>query len=512
MIHLARRSFLASSALALIAVHQGLVNPLLAASPGVENQSTGARYGKLAEALAAARPGDHLSVTGHHLGQFTLDKSLTLRGDASAVLDAGGQGTALVVNADDVQLERLLITGSGQTNSYRTIWGDAGLRIAARRVRLDGIKVTGNDDGIVVLGGEHVHLTGVQVSGNRGAGVKLFGGAAHRIENCVINGNKIGVYVDALYEGGTLTEIVVPEINDPVSLERTSRIKETSVHASSHRIENNIMRGNEVFGISLCWNTHDCTVAGNDVSATGIERPVTEEATRYWEQVLSATTGADVTLDMAMLGTGIMLICFAHDNAVVTNSSHDNLGYGIALHSTAKANRVEGNRVERNRIGLDLGGALQNAILGNLVAQNRDFGIRVDVLSSPVPTGGPSDGNRLVGNAMLGNGVNAFDSSDTVMTLADFDQLIDQMPWPEPVREQMAVNPALRSMMAQQMLAAHKPGRNAWDDGARGNYFDDFDAPAEGFADADGNGIGERPHPIPGGGAVDRFPLAQPPG
>ena len=49
---------------------------------------------------------------------------------------------------------------------------------------------------------------------------------------------------------------------------------------------------------------------------------------------------------------------------------------------------------------------------------------------------------------------------------------------------------------------------NHWDDDVRGNHYSDFDEPSEGFADKDGNGIGELGHAIPGGNAVDRYPLA----
>lgn len=40
-----------------------------------------------------------------------------------------------------------------------------------------------------------------------------------------------------------------------------------------------------------------------------------------------------------------------------------------------------------------------------------------------------------------------------------------------------------------------------------GNHYDDFDEPAEGFRDGDGDGVGVLAHPIPGGGMIDHFPL-----
>nr|QNO45663.1 hypothetical protein LOFKPPND_00001 [Methanosarcinales archaeon ANME-2c ERB4] len=47
-----------------------------------------------------------------------------------------------------------------------------------------------------------------------------------------------------------------------------------------------------------------------------------------------------------------------------------------------------------------------------------------------------------------------------------------------------------------------RTGLAAWDTGSDGNYYTG--------TDSDGDGIGEDPHPIPGGESIDRFPLMQP--
>ena len=48
-------------------------------------------------------------------------------------------------------------------------------------------------------------------------------------------------------------------------------------------------------------------------------------------------------------------------------------------------------------------------------------------------------------------------------------------------------------------------GANSWDNGAEGNYYSDYVG-----TDSDGDGIGDNPYPIPGGGSVDNFPLIVP--
>jgi parallel beta-helix repeat protein len=53
---------------------------------------------------------------------------------------------------------------------------------------------------------------------------------------------------------------------------------------------------------------------------------------------------------------------------------------------------------------------------------------------------------------------------------------------------------------------AYDTGTNAWDSGSEGNYYSDYNG-----TDPDGDGIGDDPYPIPGGGtSTDRYPLMQP--
>jgi hypothetical protein len=52
---------------------------------------------------------------------------------------------------------------------------------------------------------------------------------------------------------------------------------------------------------------------------------------------------------------------------------------------------------------------------------------------------------------------------------------------------------------------AYDEGRNKWDKGGRGNYWDDYTG-----KDEDGDGIGDTPYKIPGGINKDRYPLMNP--
>jgi parallel beta-helix repeat protein len=484
-----------------------LGGPALSQDATASIAETGQAFSSLQQALDTAAAGQTVSLEGRHAGTFLIDKTLTLSGVGEAILDGGGGGTVLVIAADDVRVEGLTVQGSGISATPLTVWGDAGIRIDADGARLSGLTVRDNDWGILLRGGAGSEIVDSEITDNRMDGIKLMGGEGHVIARNRLLRNKTGVLVDALYEGGALRETIVPEMNDPKSLARCAEVKDTAVPATGHVIEDNHVEGNEAMGITLFWYARDNRVIGNDVFLTGITRPVGDEATTFWEAALSAMIGATVDLDAArFLGTGILLSCMPEQNLVRDNHSRDNLAYGIGLSETYR-NRLETNRVDGNRIGLNMERALENVVTGNRISDNAEYGILIDLLMTRIPAGRPSSGNRFTANSISGSAVNAYDSSDTKLTFEDFDRIVEDMPWPAGVREQVLGDPAMRRQVVRQMSEAHAPGMNHWHVGTVGNHYGDFDTADEGFVDEDADGIGEAGHPIPGGGHVDRFPL-----
>jgi nitrous oxidase accessory protein NosD len=147
-------------------------------------------------ALAAARPGDVLTVTGRHVGNFVVSKALSLRAGADGMIDGGGAGSALLIEADNVAVEGLTITRSGQlpsADAYEVFWGPSGVHVRASRAWLTGLTVTGNDWGIVVLGREKCEVSKCVIEDNRQDGVKILGGRGHLVAQNRINRNGWGV-------------------------------------------------------------------------------------------------------------------------------------------------------------------------------------------------------------------------------------------------------------------------------------------------------------------------------
>ena len=75
--------------------------------------------GELAAALVAAEEGSilHLSA-GRYRGPITIDRTLAIIGEGEAVIEGDGSDTVITVDAAQVRVEGLTITGSGQNKPF----------------------------------------------------------------------------------------------------------------------------------------------------------------------------------------------------------------------------------------------------------------------------------------------------------------------------------------------------------------------------------------------------------
>ena len=474
----------------------------------IRNASTGSVYDNLDAALAASRDGDTIELaSGTYEGNFTIGVPLTLRGigdgGSKPVLDGGGKGTVLVIAAPGSVVENIAVTNSGREPDPFMYWGEAGIRVEADTVTLRELTVSGNDWGILMMVGEGSLVENSEIVGNVHAGVQVMGGRNHRISGNTVNGNGTGIMVDMLHRE---RRSLLDRATDPEALARMALDQKTSQRSEDIVVSDNAVRGNANLGIAAHWYARRITIQSNTVHLTGIERKPDLAMKERVEREITAGLGGQAVAKVRTqeIGTGIHLFCFVEDSTVSSNQSFDNASNGIGMVAVSN-NRVSENRIANNAAGIAIESSSNNRVEANMVTDNADYGIRI---GSPEPMSGQSDGNVLSMNSMSGSRTNAYDNSGRGLVPGDMAAIIEALPYPEKVKQQMRTNKAVRDMYLKIMQDAYKPGSNAWDDGQLGNHFGDFDELPEGFADRDNDGISEVAHPIPGGTSIDRFPLS----
>ena len=146
---------------------------------------------------------------------------------------------------------------------------------------------------------------------------------------------------------------------------------------------------------------------------------------------------------------GIYLGYYSNNNMLMNNIASNNDDEGIYLFGRSNNNTLQDNTVSNNDEGIYLTWDANNNTLTNNTANSNHYGIRI----------GSSTNNAIHHNNLLDNTLcNACDECT-----------------------------------------------NQWDSGSEGNYYSDYTG-----TDNNTDGIGDDPHPIPGGSSVDRYPLMHP--
>lgn len=113
--------------------------------------------GTAQELVEALQTSDHVVVRpGTYRGHFTIDRPLVLEGIGMPVLDGGGKGTILVVNAPDVTVKGFELRGSGVEPEQ----DHGGIILNAPRARVEGNRFRDVLFGIVVNRADDSFLVG----------------------------------------------------------------------------------------------------------------------------------------------------------------------------------------------------------------------------------------------------------------------------------------------------------------------------------------------------------------
>jgi nitrous oxidase accessory protein len=186
-----------------LAVGLLLIGNLIAGSLPAADVNVSPGSGALNQAIAAASPGDVLRLqAGVYAGPVTLDRPLTLTGSAASVIDGGGTGRVLIVDAPDAVVRGISVRNSGE----RLDLEDSGIFVTLNgdRALLEGNHLESNLIGINLKGPENVVVRGNVIIGSRdprmndrGNGVHLWNTPGSIVEGNTIQYGRDGIFVMA---------------------------------------------------------------------------------------------------------------------------------------------------------------------------------------------------------------------------------------------------------------------------------------------------------------------------
>jgi nitrous oxidase accessory protein len=276
----------------------------------------GERFDTVGAALSAAERGDTVVLAGRfheHVTVTTPNVTITSAPGQWGVLDGGGEGDVVTVDAPNVTLDRVWV----RNNGYDAGTNDAGVWVNGSGARVVDSRVTDVTFGIWVNGVDGVLLRNNTIVGResvrpltrRGNGVQLW-----KTEDTLVAGNRITDVRDGIYY--SWAKSVVARNNTMWQLR---------------------------YGVHYMYSD-DCRLVGN--------------------------TAFDNDAGYAlMVSQGLEIV----DNVAVNNTGRS--GHGILLKSVDRTT-VRGNHVVGNDNGLYVYNSLDNRIVDNLVLDN-DVGVHL---------------------------------------------------------------------------------------------------------------------------------------
>ncbi|WP_108483043.1 nitrous oxide reductase family maturation protein NosD [Oceaniglobus ichthyenteri] len=294
--------------------------------------------GTLAKAIAGAAPGDVLILEpGSHLGAIVIDRPLTLTGTPEAIIDGAGDGTVVTIDASDVTITNLTVTGSG-LNSEDT---DSGIKILrkADRALVENNRVLGNLHGIDVHGGHDAMVRGNTIEGtrnprmnDRGNGIYVWNSPGTVVENNSVRWGRDGIFSNASRKGTYRGNLF-----------RDLRFAVHYMYTNDSEVSGNVSIGNHL-GYAIMFSNK--VVVKDNLSLSDRSHGV----------MLNFANNADVSGNLVRGGADRCTFIYnAHKNLIYDNRFE---GCNIGIHFTAGSERnvltnnaFLGNRTQVKYVG-----------------------------------------------------------------------------------------------------------------------------------------------------------------
>jgi len=287
--------------------------------------------GALLRALQGASAGDEIVLApGQYAGPVRIEIPLTLTGTAGAVIDGGGTGSVITVDAPDVTVQTLTLINSGRV--HQPI--DAGVTLTQKAVgaRVLDNDLTGNLVGVDIHGARDALVKGNRIEGlqlkrmnDRGNGIYVWNAPGSVVEDNDIRFGRDGIFSNTskrnTYRGNRMRDL---------------RFAVHYMYTNDSEISGNISIGNHL-GFAMMYS--DRIVARDNISIND----------RDYGVMLNYTNKSDIFANQVIGGAKKCAFVYnSHRNLVAENRFE---GCDIGVHFTAgsERNTITGNAFIGNR-------------------------------------------------------------------------------------------------------------------------------------------------------------------
>ncbi|KAF5438152.1 CASH domain-dontaining protein [Candidatus Methanophagaceae archaeon] len=270
-------------------------------------------FTKIQWAVDNATAGDTVIVnSGIYYENVNVTKQLILRGmdtgTGNPVINANGNGSAIILSADGITLERFTALNATED-------GAAGINVTSSNCTITGNNISGNNYGIRIYESGDCTVTGNNARDND-YGIYLYYSG-----NNTVSGNTFvndGLFVYYSYqntvEANTVNDKHLVYLEDTSDTEVTDAGQVILVNCTNIRVESQNL-SNTCIGVML-WHTEDSLISNNIVCNNS----------RY----------------------GINLYDYSNNNTITDNTASSNNYHGILLTSFSNNNLVSGNNASSN--------------------------------------------------------------------------------------------------------------------------------------------------------------------
>ena len=283
-------------------------------------------YEKIQWAIDNASAGDNIIVRDRtYYENLKVDKQLTIKsenGSDNCIVDGGGNGDVITLNADGITIEGFTVRNSGSLL--------AGIKVFSNANKIAYNSITNNCYGIYLEYSSNNTIYNNTLSSNNRYGILLSYSNNNTIANNNASNNGDGIHL---------------------------------WYSNRNIIANNTVSNNNWYGISL-WYSSSNIIANNIASSN------------FWDGIYLYSSSRSTIANNTASNNRNGIYLYSSSRNIIANNTASNNGDGIYLDNSSR-NIIANNNASNNWDGIELWHSNRNTIANNNVSNNWD-GIYLD--------------------------------------------------------------------------------------------------------------------------------------